>query len=136
MPPFQPSGILSSNLENSTFVHKASGLLFADEIANLDEEKTVNPTTRKIVSPSIHREFTLDSLPPQFRSRAWDLTLRIRVSKFGDPVGNIKVVKSSGDSVLDQLTINRIKESRFEPAHFEGSKEYFDYNFDMKIQYQ
>ena len=135
IPPFEPSKLALSNVEKSTFAHQGSGLLFADEIKLLDEKEPAK-TTRKIIEPSIHRDFTLDSLPRQFRNRTWDLTVRLRVSRSGDPIGNIKIIKSSGDKVLDQLTLNRLKGSHFEPAHFEGSSTYFDYLFDMKIRYR
>lgn len=135
IPPFEPSSIITDGYLRETFVHQKSGLLFADEIAVSKDEKK-EKKAKTIVKPVINREFKLENLPRQYRNREWSLTLRLRVNRNGEPVGNIRVVKSSGDEILDQLTINRVKESRFEPAHYEGSTEYFDYTFDLEIQYK
>jgi len=134
MPPFESSSIISNRYLKETFVHEKSGLLFADEI-NMPEQKK-DRIRKQVIEPKIHRDFSLENLPRQFRNKEWDLTLRLKVDRNGAPVGNIKVIKSSGDKVLDQLTINRVKESRFEPAHYEGTADYFDYTFDMEIRYR
>jgi outer membrane biosynthesis protein TonB len=136
IPPFEPSGITSDRISEKTFIHEKSGLLFADEIIVSRKGVGSKLARKAIIEPKINRDFSLNNLPRQFRNREWNLTLRLRVNQNGDPVGYIRIAKSSGDKVLDQLTANRVKESRFEPAHYEGSTEYFDYTFDMEIHYQ
>jgi TonB family protein len=134
LPPIEPSALANSGNDDSTFIHESSGLLFADEIPIPGKQKTVEK--QLIVDPQINRAFTLSNLPRQYRDREWELTLRLKVSKEGKPVGKIRVVKSSGDDVLDQLTISRVSESSFEPAHYEQSITPIDRTFDLQIHYK
>lgn len=135
IPPFEPSRLTSSQIHDNTFVHETSGFLFADEIAIPENNK---PHTKKlaVVPPDIHKEFTVRNLPRELRDREWNLTLRLKVNKDGDPVGRIRVIKSSGNNDLDNITISRVEKSRFEPAHYEGTSEYLDYTFDLDINYK
>ncbi|MFH1514437.1 MAG: energy transducer TonB [bacterium] len=135
LPPFEQSPLTKNHSIEKTFVHEASGLLFADEIQLPDKNKPP-VKQQKIIPPQIHREFSVRGLPLEFRSKEWNLKLRLRVNREGNPVGKIKVMKSSGDNVLDQITITRVSESRFEPAHYEGSTDFIDYTFDLDIIYK
>jgi TonB family protein len=134
LPPIDTFELSKSGKTDSTFIHESSGLLFADEIPIPGQQKTVKK--QLIVDPQINREFALSNLPRQYRDREWKLTLRLKVSKEGKPVGKIRVVKSSGDNVLDQLTISRVSESSFEPAHYEQSTAPIDHTFDLQIHYK
>ena len=135
IPPFEPSRLTSSQIHDNTFVHETSGFLFADEIA-LPEDNKPQTKKRAIVPPNIHKEFTVRNLPRELRDREWNLTIRLKVNKDGDPVGRIRIIKSSGNKDLDNITISRIEKSRFEPAHYEGTSEYLDFTFDLDINYK
>lgn len=135
IPPFEQSSLLSDRIHNGTFVHESSGFLFADEILVPDNTKP-EKAERVIIPPKIHREFTLRNLHRDFRSREWNLTLRVKVSKEGDPIGQVRLIKSSGDKTLDTITITRVSESRFEPAYYMDNSEYLDYTFDLEINYK
>lgn len=135
IPPFEPSQLTSSQIHDNTFVHETSGFLFADEIA-IPEDNKPQIEKRVIVPPNIHKEFTVRNLPRELRDREWNLTIRLKVNKDGDPVGRIRVIKSSSNKDLDNITIARVEKSRFEPAHYEGTSEYLDYTFDLDINYK
>lgn len=134
LPPIDTFALANSDGNDGTFIHEASGLLFADEIPIPGKQEEVKKLL--IVEPIIQKEFTLSNLPRQYRDREWVLTLRLKVSKEGKQVGKIRVIKSSGDDVLDQLAIKRVSESSFEPAHFEQSTVPIDRTFDLQVHYK
>ena len=132
IPPFEKSDLTMHSLEESTFVHEESGLLFADEIIVPGEEKQ-EVLRRNIVKPVINRDFKLNNLPTEFRDRTWNLTLKLKVDGDGYPAGRIRILRSSGNSILDQIILKRVEESTFEPAHYEGSTKGIDYTYEMEI---
>lgn len=133
IPPFENSELNSRRIQDNTFIHPNSGLLFADEIT-VGNGKTTASMKSEVVKPVINREFTLKTLPLEFRDREWNLTLRLKVDKTGKPSGRVKVIKSSGNSLLDQIISDRVNESTFQPAHYEGSITNIDYTYDLEIQ--